>query len=173
MPLLPYLEQQLLFNEFRLDEPWDSPHNLALLPRMPKVYGVPSGVAPDVRAEASSTYYQVFLGRGTAFEGPDGLRLGADFPDGTADTILLVEAAEAVPWTKPADLAYDADRPLPPLGGLFTGTSRFSLFGANRAKGFHAAFVDGSIRFLTTPVNEKALRQAIVRNDGRPGRDPP
>src|SRR5262249_5899033 len=26
--LLPYLEQQNLFNQFHLDEPWDSPHNI-------------------------------------------------------------------------------------------------------------------------------------------------
>jgi hypothetical protein len=62
---------------------------------------------------------------------------------------------------------------LPPLGGLFTGTSRFSLFGANRTKGFHAAFVEGWVRFVNTPVNEKTLREAIVRNGGRPGSDPP
>jgi Protein of unknown function (DUF1559) len=85
--LLPYLEQGSLFDEFRLDEPWDSPHNVALLPRMPRVYAVPSSVAPDVPVDASSTFYQVFVGRGTAFEGPDGLRMAADFPDGTADTM--------------------------------------------------------------------------------------
>jgi hypothetical protein len=32
---------------------------------------------------------------------------------------MVVEAAEAVPWTKPADLPYDPKQPLPKLGGMF------------------------------------------------------
>ena len=62
----------------------------------------------------------MLVGKGTAFEGTQGLSLENDFPDGTANTILVVEAGEAVPWTKPADLAYDPDGPLPPPGGVFS-----------------------------------------------------
>src|SRR5262249_30285811 len=153
--------------QFRLDEPWDSPHNLALLPRMPRVFGLPGGLPAEVRAEPHCTFYQVFTGNGTAFEGPQGLRLPEDFPDGTSNTILVVEAGEAVPWTKPVDLLYKADRPLPPLGGMFTGQGRFSLFGPSRAKGFHAALADGSVRFLTPTINETTLRNAITRDNGR------
>ena len=39
--ILPYFgEEQYaqLYKEFKLDEPWDSPHNKALLPRMPSCY---------------------------------------------------------------------------------------------------------------------------------------
>lgn len=36
--ILPYLEQKWLFDQFHHDEPWDSPHNIKLLPLMPKVY---------------------------------------------------------------------------------------------------------------------------------------
>src|SRR5205823_2150780 len=36
--LLSYLGDEDLFLQFRLDEPWDSPHNRTLLPRMPDVY---------------------------------------------------------------------------------------------------------------------------------------
>src|SRR3954469_393547 len=150
-----------------MDEPWDSPHNLALLPRMPKAYRVPPGLPVEVRAESSSTFYQVFVGRGTAFEGTRGLRLPGGFPHGTANTALVVEAGEPVPWTKPVDLGYKADRPLPPLGGIFTGQGRFSLFGANRVKGFHVALADASVRFLKPEVNEATLRDAITRNDGK------
>jgi hypothetical protein len=39
--ILPFIEHQKLYDRFRLDEPWDSPHNLALLPEMPVIYGVP------------------------------------------------------------------------------------------------------------------------------------
>lgn len=165
--LLPYLEAGGLYKQFRLTESWDSPHNLALLPRMPRIYGLPQGLPITIQAEPSSTFYQVFTGKGTAFEGTQGLRLSDDFPDGISTTILVVEAGEAVSWTKPADLVYEADQPLPALGGIFTGEGRFSLFGPNRAKGFHVALGDTTIRFLTSAVSESTLRDAITRDDGR------
>jgi hypothetical protein len=151
--LLPYVDQNELFRQFRLDEPWDSPHNLALLPRMPEVYAPPD--EPGLRVEPHATFYQAFVGEGTAFEGKVGLRIRDDFPDGTSDTILVAEAAEAVPWTKPADLAYAKDRPLPKLGGVFAG------------KPAHVALADGSVRPLPPDLSEGTLRDAVTRNDGR------
>src|SRR6516165_3014449 len=98
--LLPFLEDQGLYQQFRLDEPWDSPHNLQLLPRMPRVYAPFNGKRTP---EPYTTYYQVFVGKGAAFETRKGLRLSQDFPDGTSKTFLIVEAGEPVPWTKPED----------------------------------------------------------------------
>ncbi len=37
--LLPFLGEAVLYREFHLDEPWDSPHNMTLVSRMPQVYG--------------------------------------------------------------------------------------------------------------------------------------
>lgn len=146
--ILPYIEQKELFEEFRLDEAWDSPHNVRLLERMPKIYAPFDGSSPP---QPYTTFYQVFVGKGTAFEGPGGLHLPADFPDGSSDTFLVVEAGEAVPWTKPEDLSYAPDRPLPKLGGLFKD-------------GFRAALVDGSIRSISKEISEKTIRAAITRN---------
>ena len=39
--LLPYLEQQNLYRQFRLDEPWDSEHNKKLIKLMPKIFQCP------------------------------------------------------------------------------------------------------------------------------------
>jgi hypothetical protein len=165
--ILPYVEQDALYKEFRLDEPWDSEHNAALLPRMPKVYSVPSRLPVGVGAERSETFIQAFVGPGAAFEGSQALRPSeVDFSDGLSNTALLAEARDAVPWTKPADLAYEPDGPLPALGGVFTGESRFSLFGPNRARGFHVATGDASVRFLGPQVSEATLRAAITRNGG-------
>lgn len=167
--ILPYLEEAKLFKQFKLDEPWDSAHNKPLLAQMPRVFAAPS--VDDPKAEPYTTYYQVFVGEGTAFEGGEGLRLPDDFPNGTSSTFLVAEAGEAVPWTKPADLVYAADRPLPSLGGIFKSEGRFSLFGPNRAVGFHAAFADGSTRFIRAGVHEDWLRSAITRA-GCQGLDP-
>src|SRR5438309_10601168 len=37
--ILPFIEQTNLYNEFHVDEPWDSEHNKKLIPRMPKIFG--------------------------------------------------------------------------------------------------------------------------------------
>jgi Protein of unknown function (DUF1559) len=71
--LLPYLGQEDLYRQFQQDEPWDSPHNLTLLARMPEVYAPPA--VPGLRAEPSATFDQAFVGQGAAFEGHEGLRL--------------------------------------------------------------------------------------------------
>jgi hypothetical protein len=181
--LLPYLDQAELYKAFRLDQPWDSPHNRKLLARMPAVYRTPG-------ARPGSTFYQVFVGQGTAFEpaqtplGPGGgmsggsapmggsggsgtgsatparvaapsagLRLPADFPDGTSNTLLVVEAGKAVPWTKPEDLPYAPTGQLPPLGGPFRSV-------------INAALVDGAVIVLKRAFRERAMRRAIERNDG-------
>jgi hypothetical protein len=39
--LLPYMEQQSLYSQFRLDEPWDSPHNSSLVRLMPAPFATP------------------------------------------------------------------------------------------------------------------------------------
>jgi predicted RNase H-like nuclease (RuvC/YqgF family) len=79
--------------------------------------------------------------------------LPADFPDGTSNTLLVVEAGKAVPWTKPEDLPYAPTGQLPPLGGAFRGV-------------INAALADGAVIALKRAFREKALRRAIERNDG-------
>jgi hypothetical protein len=148
--LLPYMEEQLLYSQFKLDEPWDSPNNIKLLPRMPRLYRLPA----DTTTPPDQTYYQVFVGNRAAFETTQNLRL-TDFVDGTANTILIVEAGQAVPWSKPEDLPYDPNRPLPALGG-------------QSALGFNAAAADGAVHFVPKNTPENTLRLLITRNDGQP-----
>jgi hypothetical protein len=144
--ILPYLEEDDLYNEFRLDEPWDSPHNLRLLPRMPTLYAFPQRNGKKTYL----THYQVFVGGGAAFEETRGMRLPEDFKDGMNRTILIAEATEPVPWTKPQDLPYDPDLPLPKLG---------VLPGAR----VNVVLADASIRVLEPEVSEETHRAAITR----------
>jgi hypothetical protein len=166
--ILPYLEQGHLYSQFHLDEPWDSPHNIALLSAMPKVYSTPTALPVEARAEPFATFYQVFTGEGTAFDGSQGLLFPGDFPKGTSSVLLVVEAGQAVPWTKPDDLLYADTGPMPSLGRVFTGESRFSLFGSNRVKGFHGVLADGSGRFFPSTTEERTLRHAIRRKEAEP-----
>jgi hypothetical protein len=160
--LLPYLEEKGLYQQFQLDEPWDSPHNKKLVEKTPRCY------QPFLGGEEGPglTRYQVCVGPGTAFERP-GLRLSPqDFPDGLADTLLVVEGGEAVPWSKPADLAYDPNGPLPSLGGAFDKPVHFLCYEVGRNPGFNAAFADGTARFLARDIDERTLRGLITRNGG-------
>jgi hypothetical protein len=156
--LLPYLEQTLLYRKFKLDEPWDSPHNKALLKYMPMVY-IPPEDAPS--SEPYTTHYQVFVGVGgrigPLFE-PNArfqVRMGGGCPDGNSGTLLMVEAATAVPWTKPEDLAFNPEEPPPRIGGLYKD-------------GIAAAFADGSVRFLTRDLDDETILALITRNGGEP-----
>lgn len=110
------------------------------------------------------TRYQLFVGPGTAFE-RDGLTL-EDIPDGLAETILVVEAGEPVPWSKPVDLVYSPDDALPPLGGVFSKPIKWLDYEIKRKPGFVAAFADGSTRFIGHDVDEKVIRSLITRNGG-------
>jgi len=148
--LLPYLDQDSLYKQFRLDQPWDSPHNKALLAKMPAVYA-PPGADPG---EAGLTWYQGIVGQDAGFERGRGLRGPNDFPDGTSNTLVVVEAGAPVPWTKPEDLPYVADQAPPRLGGLFGGD-------------FHALTFDGAVHLISRKVSDDTLRALIGRSDGQ------
>jgi hypothetical protein len=147
--LLPFVDEDKLYQQFHLEEPWDSEHNKTLLAKIPKVYA-PVGIKTK---EPYTTFFQVFYGPGAAFEEGEVSRIPASFQDGTSNTVFIAEAAEPVPWTKPVDLPFGPDKPLPKLGGLFKDV-------------FHAAFVDGSSRAIKKTIKEKTLRALITRAGG-------
>jgi hypothetical protein len=149
--LLPFIEQEELFKQFKLDEPWNSQHNLPLLAKMPSTYAAPGRKARLMPLD--HTVCHVFIGKGTAFEGCKGLKLPHDFNDGASNTILIVEAGRPVPWTKPEELVYDPDGPLPVLSCIFRDYLRVGM-------------ADGSVRWLSKDVSEGTLRAMITRNRG-------
>ena len=149
--ILPYLEQQELYSLFHLDEAWDSPHNLPLLERMPLLYAPPPGRRS--RMPAYHTVCHVFVGKGAAFEDKKELKCPEDFPDGTSNTVLIVEAGPPVPWTKPEEIPYDPDAPFPHLDTLFHDMIRLVI-------------ADGHRRHIRKDISESTFRAAITRNGG-------
>jgi Protein of unknown function (DUF1559) len=148
--LLPYLEQEALYKEFRLDEPWDSEHNKKLIPRMPKVYDC--SAAPKQVSKDGKTFYQVFTGEDTVFAGNQKIILFR-ITDGTSNTILAIEAKEPVIWTKPEDLTLPKDKnKMPAVGGLFKN-------------GFNVLFFDGEVDFFR-PDPPPAMLRALVTPAG-------
>ena len=150
--ILPYLEQFALYERFHLDEAWDSPHNASLLKEMPRVY------APVTPRETTPLRPRTINGssvRGSLFGGDEGTR--ADVNIFARPTLMIVEAAEPVPWTKPDDLPYDDAKPLPRLGGPFED-------------GSYAAFADGSVRFLSREHSPETLAPSSRTGDGEGNR---
>jgi prepilin-type processing-associated H-X9-DG protein len=89
----------------------------------------------------------MYIGGGAALDKAEGA--GLQSLADPANTLMVVEAAEAVPWTEPEGLLYDPDQPLPPLGGAFDD-------------GFHALFADGSVRFIPHTTDEQVIRAYIT-----------
>lgn len=139
--LLPYLDQEALHRQFKLDEPWDSPHNLKMLHKMPAVFAASSD-------SGNKTPYRVFTGPDTLFDGMKGAR-PADVRDGFSNTFLVVEAKESVPWTKPDELSYDKKKPLPALGG----SEKDVIF---------VLWADGSVSRMPLRYNEEVFRALIT-----------
>lgn len=152
--LLPYIEQDQLYRQFKLDEPWDSANNKPLVEKMPAIF-----MLPDARdMSVGKTYYQGFsCAKGTSprsffIDDPKARTSFNNIVDGTSNSLMIVEAAESVEWTKPSDLVFDPKKDLPRLGGHSTG-------------GFNALFGDGSVRFIRDTIDKMVLR-ALITIDG-------
>ncbi len=153
--ILPYIEQQALYKEFHLDEPWDGPHNKALIASMPPIYACPS--RPATAGAPGMTSYRVFAGKATAFPPGRAVKF-ADVTDGISQTLMVVETRDGVPWTKPEDLEFAADAD-PPKGPFFGA-------GSFHTGGFAAAMLDGSVRFLKNSIRPETFRALITRDGG-------
>jgi hypothetical protein len=150
--LLPYVGEESLYKEFHLDEPWDSEHNKKLLARMPAIYRGPS---PRLN-EQGKTVFLAPVGKDVAFTGDaSGRRMPHDFPDGTSNTILLVQAdaAHAVEWTRPEDLRID---PANPHAGLVRPMGHFLLAMADAAV----------VLSVKATVSKETLWAAFTANGG-------
>jgi prepilin-type processing-associated H-X9-DG protein len=153
--LLPHLGYRSLYERFHLDEPWDSPHNRALLGEMP----------PEFACQQSSgrgtgqTGYLVVVGPitefgsvNTPFEPTRGAEI-REFTDGTSNTVLVFETDTLVPWTKPDDLRWERDGPLPRLA-------------SPHADGANVLFADGTTRFLKPTISPLILLRILTINGG-------
>jgi len=149
--ILPYIEQDNLYKEFRMNEAWDSPHNKKLIDKMPKIF------ASDTKTgKPGHTHYQMIVG-------PNAMRpFGesiANITDGTSNTIAVVEAATPVIWTKPDDVM---------LTGKELPTDLKKKFARLQPNGFYVLLWDGSVRFVRDSVSDQTLGLLINPRDGQP-----
>jgi hypothetical protein len=147
--ILPQLDKRALYQEFRLDEPWDSKHNKPLLAKMPDVFRSPRVKLKD----KSNTVYQAFHGPDAVFGRKRALKIG-NVTDGTSNTIMAVESSAGVPWTKPGGLPFDRNKEIPAFGKAY-------------GKRPLAVLMDGDVRVLDlNKIKPETLKNAIDPADG-------
>lgn len=173
--ILPFFrnpELSALHRQFKLNEAWDSPHNKALLEKMPRIFESPaSDAAPGY------THFLAFVtapGHERCIYRPiwgtkQSISLSVLMAtDGPANTALVVEARQAVPWTKPEDILIDSsiadlDKPL----GFDLGSTGYSKYSGLA----QICLADASVRTIFMPRDnpkrfKELLRPLIGYNDG-------
>ena len=145
--ILPFIEQQALYEQFHLDEPWDSPHNRTLIDKMPQIFLTPG---PDV----GKTTYQALLTPNSTFGRPGKPVKFPDITDGTSGTIWMVEVdvADALEWTRPDDYQIKDEESL------------MKIYKQRDAVPF--GFVDGSIRTIPKSLTFDTLKKLLSINGG-------
>lgn len=156
--MLPYLGQQDLYEQFKKDEPWDSPHNKALIKKMPDIFRSPdsSWSVTDGRTRYLTVRHPLSLfppataenqGRGKKIHG---------ILDGVSNTVALVEADDrsAVIWTQPDDLIYVND-----------------VFPADKLKSRGTialiGLADGTVQRIPLRILKDIFKDLVITNDGK------
>jgi hypothetical protein len=153
--ILPYMEHEHLYKQYRFDEPWDGPNNRKLADRLKRVYSCPAkSWEPTIE-----TSYVAIVGPRTAWPGEKGRKL-SEFADGAANVLLVVEVHDSgIHWMEPRDLHVTQMAPLinaPHGQGISSG----------HASDAQAAFADGVTKRLPNSLPADVLRSWINVDDG-------
>jgi hypothetical protein len=149
--LLPFLENNDLYQQFHLEEPWDSEHNKKLIARIPRVFQSPNREL----TKAGKTTFLAPLGEKTLFPTDFSKVTFASVMDGTSNTIMIVDSDDdhASIWTKPEDLNYDPDKPFAGLKGHHKGQ-------------ILSLFADGSVHASRDTMAKETIQALFTRNGG-------
>ena len=147
--ILPFLEEQQLYDSIDLNRRWDDPANAEAGSRMPSVYSCPSTLA-----ESNETTYKAIVTIDSCFPHAEARRL-SEITDALYNTAMLIESspATAVHWMSPNDADID----------FVVGFGPETQFA--HQSGTHMAFADGAVVFLIDNASE-SLRRALVSVNG-------
>lgn len=145
--ILPYIEQQSVYELIDFEKPWDDPANAEAREAAIQVYLCPSAPNEDEHL----TTYMAVVGPDFAFAGHTPRKLD-EVSDGVEYTIALVEVAHehAVHWMDPRDA--DESLLLETEDGLRTGHGDVTI----------AGYLDGHVDPLDSDIDREALRQLLT-----------
>ncbi|HET6424118.1 MAG TPA: DUF1559 domain-containing protein [Planctomycetaceae bacterium] len=171
--ILPYLDANHIYVQYRFDEPWDSPHNFELA----RKYGNEHFRCASSTAPPGSrlTNYVAIVGPGTPFPGA-GVTTLDDLHDGKENTILLAEIAESnIHWMEPRDLRIDEmsfqlnDRRKPGLSSPHDFGPGVVFADAITTYRVGHGVKPKTLRALTTIAGrEPVTRKSLIHPDGPP-----
>jgi hypothetical protein len=161
--LLPFLEQENLYKQYRFDEPWDGPNNGLLAKMYPEMHPYRCPSDPDTDPPSGMTSYLAVVGPETVWPGAKAISL-AKIKDGASNTLLVVESHNTgIHWMEPRDLHTTQ---MPMQVNPTQGQGICSCHGAyqDQGRGTMAQFVrcDGSVSALDNDTPPATLRALLT-----------
>ncbi|MBI3864563.1 MAG: DUF1559 domain-containing protein [Planctomycetia bacterium] len=156
--ILPFIDQQDLYDQYRFDEPWNGPNNSRLAEKIVPLFNCP-GARDKAIPRSTMTSYVAVIGPATAWPGERSARLD-EIDDGSSETLLLVEAANSgIHWMEPRDLSVlQMVQTINAKSGQ--GISSVHIGGA------HVLLCDGAVRFMTENLSADSVRALLTRSAG-------
>jgi hypothetical protein len=149
--LLPYIEQDPLFTQFDVTQPWNAGRNAAAGAIPVKTYLSPLDENPGMQ-----THYRTFVGPSTIND-PELIRkapFSNYITDGTANTAMFIETADTVAWPEPREITFSRTGSLPEFGHPKRTVALICL-------------ADGSVRsFDKKKMSTETMRALITANGG-------
>ena len=149
--ILPYLEQESLYQTIDLSKPWNDPANARAFDAAPLVFRCPESVEP----RNTTTYLAIVAPNGCFL--PTRSRRLAEITDAHESTLMVIEAGQenAVPWMAPID------------AGVPLVMSLGRTWKLHHSGGTDACFVGSNVAFLkaTTPAKVRRALISIAGND--------
>jgi hypothetical protein len=150
--ILPYLEQQGLYDAYKFDEPWDGPNNSKLHNLVLDLYRCPSG-----RFGQTETNYVALVGPGTAWDTTSGSPMPSQGATASQTIVLVEMAVSGIHWMEPRDLDI---RHMATAINSPNGPAISSKHGAMA----NVAFTDGRAQVITNEMLSPLLLRILGRN---------
>jgi hypothetical protein len=157
--ILPYLEEDALYERFDKSKAWDDPANIDVSNSMVKVFRSPF----DEGLADNGVSYVGIVGRNTMFPTGSGRKL-AEVVDGTSNTIMVLEVKGlAGSWAEPNDPKLTQFS-----GGAIVGENEGQLQAAQDSGAILVGFADGFVRQLDASAASRVVQPAAITvNDGQ------
>lgn len=148
--LLPYLEEDNMFKQYRMDEPWNGPNNRKLATKSPRCYQ--SILANNLHeGNKGETNFLAVTGSGTFWEFSGKLTVKQLGDRAPKVVTFVINDGMGINWMEPSDLDIETmEYSVPSPRGL--GVYKTSPH----------AFADGSVHQFQKPPKPEALRNLFL-----------